>query len=115
MARFSFQMLVTGAVISIISVTGLSAAPLIASPFIVNPRSAAAPFVQVDYHRHTNNRLPHRVSACTTRQAESKARRMGIRNAKAIEILNFIRVSGWKRGKRVAVVFARDRGCPIIT
>ena len=113
MASLSLKLLAVGAAISIGAILGANtsfAAPALASPIVVQNRNATSlPLIDVQYrygHR------PYRV--CTPGQAASKASRMGIRNARVVVNRNVVRVSGWKRGLRTAVVFGRAPGCPII-
>jgi hypothetical protein len=112
MASLSLKLLAVGAAISIGAILGANtsfAAPALASPIVIQHGTTSAPLVDVQYrygHR------PYRV--CTSGQAASKASRMGIRNARVVVNRNVVRVSGWKRGLRTAVVFARAPGCPII-
>ncbi|MEK1850774.1 MAG: antifreeze protein [Phyllobacterium sp.] len=116
MASLSLKLLAVGAAISIGAILGANtsnAAPLAASPAVVELGAASAPLVQVDY-RYGHYRPPYRPAACTPGQAASKASRMGIRDPRVSENRNVVRVSGWKRGLRTAVVFARAPGCPII-
>ncbi len=113
MARLSFKMLAVTATIglgSILDVNAASAAPITTSP------AEASPVVKVDYYRHGYYRPPYRPvpAACTPGQAASKASRMGIYNTRVAVDRNVVRVSGWKRGHRTAIVFARAPGCPTI-
>ena len=95
----------------------LGAGPSLAAPAapIAND-IAASPLVKVDYYRRDYYRPPHRPvpAACTPGQAENKANRMGLYNTRVVVNRNVVRVNGWKRGYRTAVVFARAPGCPII-
>jgi hypothetical protein len=58
---------------------------------------------------------PRRVRGCSTDRALDKAERMGIRRARIeSDGRRFVEVSGRRRGDRVLVVFANERGCPVI-
>jgi hypothetical protein len=114
MASLSLKLLAVGAAISIGAILGANtsnAAPLAASSAVVE--LGGAPLVQVDY-RYGPYRPPYRPAACMPGQAASKASRMGIRDPRVSVNRNVVRVSGWKRGLRTALVFARAPGCPII-
>ncbi|MBB3233546.1 antifreeze protein [Phyllobacterium endophyticum] len=112
MASLSLKLLAVGAAISIGAIIGANtsfAAPAIASPVIVQHGISSAPLVDVQY------RYGHRpYRACTPGQAANKASRLGIRNPRVVVRRNVVRVSGWKRGLRTSVVFARAPGCPIV-
>ncbi|MRG56747.1 hypothetical protein SAMN05428967_0341 [Phyllobacterium sp. YR620] len=110
----SFKTLAVTATIalgSIIGVNAASAAPIAAAPMT----DGASPLVKVDYYRRDYYRPPYRPApACTPGQAASKASRMGLYNTRVVVNRNVVRVAGWKRGYRTAVVFARAPGCPVV-
>jgi hypothetical protein len=116
MASLSLKLLAVGAAISIGAILGANtsnAAPVAAAPMVVEFGNTSAPVVQID-HRYGHYRPPYRPVVCTPRQAASKASRMGIRNPRVVVNRNVVRVAGWRRGLRTAVVFARAPGCPFI-
>jgi hypothetical protein len=52
---------------------------------------------------------------CAPGHALQKARGMGIRNARIVDVNHrTIRVAGHDRGGHVRAVFANDRGCPVV-
>jgi hypothetical protein len=56
-----------------------------------------------------------RRHSCSARRALNKAERMGVRRARIVDIgRHTIKVRGRKYNDRVTVVFARERGCPIL-
>lgn len=56
-----------------------------------------------------------RRSFCTPGRALDKAERMGLRRARIVHSSRrTVRVSGFKYGTRVTVVFGNERGCPIV-
>lgn len=56
-----------------------------------------------------------RRSSCSPDRALDKADRMGLDRARIVDIdRNTVRVSGRKFGNRITVVFANERGCPIL-
>lgn len=111
MARISVRMRVITAAVgfgSLFAIGAASAAPV--SPVIVETGHLSQA-VQVDHRR---GHWGPGYRACSPGQAASKARRMGLRNPRATVRRNVIRVTGWSRGHRSAIVFARARGCPVI-
>ena len=54
------------------------------------------------------------MRGCTVQRASAKARDMGIRHQTIFKSPHTLKVVGSKHGHRVAVTFARQRGCPII-
>ncbi len=52
---------------------------------------------------------------CAPGHALQKARGMGIRNARIVDVNHrVVRVAGRDRGGHVRAVFANDRGCPVV-
>ena len=52
---------------------------------------------------------------CSPERALDKAERMGLRRVRIVDMgRNTIKVAGRKYNDRVVVVFARERGCPVI-
>lgn len=52
---------------------------------------------------------------CSADRALDKAERMGLRRARIVDMgRHTIKVAGRKYNDRVVVVFARERGCPVI-
>jgi hypothetical protein len=66
--------------------------------------------------RHIYRPVPviRHVRFCSTDAAVHKARALGIRNIRAYGYHDHVVIKGHKRGHRVHVTFARQRGCPII-
>ena len=57
----------------------------------------------------------HAQSFCAPRHAVRKARHMGVRDAHIVRRApRRVAVRGWKHGHRGKVVFANERGCPVI-
>lgn len=53
--------------------------------------------------------------SCSPERAVNKAERMGLRRARLIDInRRTVKVAGRQYGDRVVVVFANERGCPIL-
>jgi hypothetical protein len=68
-----------------------------------------------DSWRHDDWRRDNWRRSCSSGQALDKARRMGLRRARVVDTgRHTIKVSGRKYNDRVTVIFARDRGCPIL-
>jgi hypothetical protein len=69
-----------------------------------------------DHGRDRHWRRDHdRRHSCSARRALNKAERMGVRRARIADIgRHTIKVRGRKYNDRVTVVFARERGCPIL-
>ncbi len=58
---------------------------------------------------------PDRRDVCSPRLAEDKASRMGLRRAQVVDVnRRVVVVAGINRGGRDRVVFANERGCPLI-
>lgn len=52
---------------------------------------------------------------CSPDRALDKAERMGLRRARIVDVnRNTVKVMGRQDGDRVVIVFANERGCPII-
>lgn len=71
----------------------------------------------VRYVRRDRDRSWHRDrrGMCSPNRALDKAERMGLRRARIVDAnRRTVRVAGFKYGTRVNVVFANDRGCPIV-
>jgi hypothetical protein len=54
------------------------------------------------------------MRGCTIERASQKARNMGIRNQRITQTDWSIKVRGTRHGHPTRVVFARERGCPVI-
>lgn len=54
------------------------------------------------------------IRGCTVERASQKARNMGIRNQRITKTDWTIKVRGTRHGYPARVVFARERGCPVI-
>jgi hypothetical protein len=54
------------------------------------------------------------LRGCTIERASQKARHMGIRNQRIVKTDWTIKVRGTRHGYPARVVFARERGCPVI-
>lgn len=53
--------------------------------------------------------------SCSPERAVNKAERMGVRRARLIDInRRTVKVAGRQYGDRVVIVFANERGCPIL-
>jgi hypothetical protein len=76
-----------------------------------------------DYRGHNNRHddrrggwnRDRRGSVCAPRQALDKARHMGIRNARVVDVdRRTVKVRGFKYGRPSGAIFANDRHCPLI-
>jgi len=66
-------------------------------------------------HYYRGHRRDYRWGRCSAERALDKADRMGIRRARIVDASRHsIKVRGRKFGDRVTVVFANERGCPIV-
>jgi hypothetical protein len=64
--------------------------------------------------RHDRDR-DWRRSSCSPDRALDKADRMGLDRARIVDVDRYtVKVSGRKFGNRITVVFANERGCPIM-
>jgi hypothetical protein len=64
--------------------------------------------------RH-HGRGPDRRAGCAPWHAEDKAARMGLRRARVVDMnRRVVVVSGFDRRGRDRIVFANQRGCPVI-
>lgn len=53
--------------------------------------------------------------SCSPERAVDKAERMGLRRARLIDInRRTVKVAGRQYGDRVVIVFANERGCPVL-
>jgi len=60
-------------------------------------------------------RREHRRRGCSPDRALDKAERMGVRRARIIDVgRRTVKVAGRQYGDRVVIVFANERGCPVI-
>ncbi|MER8529694.1 hypothetical protein [Mesorhizobium sp. M0814] len=65
------------------------------------------------YREHRRERNWRR--SCSPERAIDKAERMGLHRARIIDInRRTVKVAGRQYGDRVVIVFANERGCPII-
>jgi hypothetical protein len=65
------------------------------------------------YREHRRERNWRR--SCSPDRALDKAERMGLRRARIVDInRRTVKVAGRQYGDRVVIVFANERGCPII-
>lgn len=63
----------------------------------------------------TYRRADPAADRCSPALAEAKARRMGVRDARAYNVTpNVVRVRGQQKGTQVRLVFANERNCPFI-
>jgi hypothetical protein len=103
-------------VAALIALTGFSAAPTVAA--------ASGPEfgIQVQYresdrhrHHHRPGHRPDRRPGCSPWYAQEKARRMGLRRARVVDVSRrAVVVSGFDRRGRDRIIFANRRGCPVI-
>ncbi|WP_439272053.1 antifreeze protein [Pseudochrobactrum sp. HB0163] len=120
MSGFSFKALVISGFIGLAGVfsAGASAQASPAVSFSVSGYSAGngTPVVQVN-HRYGHYNRPHyrpyRYS-CTPHQALAKASRMGLRRSYMRSNRSTIRVTGYRYGRPVTLIFGKARGCPIL-
>lgn len=73
-------------------------------------------FYASDRHNGYRHHRRHRNwDRCTPGRALDKAERMGLRRTRVVDVgRRTVKVSGRKYNNRVTVVFANERGCPII-
>jgi len=65
------------------------------------------------YRDHRHERDWRR--SCSPERALDKAERMGLYRARIVDVnRSTVKVAGRQRGDRVVIVFANDRGCPVI-
>lgn len=123
MSGFSIKAAVVSGLLGLACAFTAGASAQAASPVAtvaVGSHGAAmgAPVMQVNHRQgHYNNRPQYRPNnrfSCSPRDAASKASRMGIRNTRVSSNRNTIRVSGFRHGRPVTVVFGQARGCPIL-
>ncbi|PTE07039.1 hypothetical protein [Mesorhizobium helmanticense] len=68
-----------------------------------------------DGYRREHRRDRDWRRSCSPERAVNKAERMGLRRARLIDInRRTVKVAGRQYGDRVVVVFANERGCPIL-
>jgi hypothetical protein len=100
--------------------TGLAA--LIAVSGIVAPMAAASAadnglVIQAQYRGddHRGRGGPRHRDVCSPGLAEEKASRMGLRRARVVDVnRRVVVVSGFDRRGPDRMVFANERGCPVI-
>ncbi|MBX8811628.1 antifreeze protein [Pseudochrobactrum algeriensis] len=120
MSGFSMKAAIVSGLIGLAGVFSAGASAQAASPAVSLAVSGVATtgarLVQVN-HRHGHyNRPQYRPNrySCTPRNAVSKASRMGIRGMRVHSNRSTIRVSGYRHGRPVSVLFGKARGCPIL-
>ena len=104
------SMIVKAGVAALIALTGLSAtAPTAAA---AGPEFA----IQVQYRdRDRDWRPDRRPRGCSPWLAEEKASRMGLRRARVVDAgRRVVIVAGFGRRGPDRIVFANERGCPVI-
>lgn len=120
MSGFSMKAAIVSGLIGLAGVFSAGASAQAATPVVslaVSGTSAGAPVVQVNHrYGHYNNRPQYHQNryACSPRDAASKASRMGIRGTRIHSTRSTIRVSGYRHGRPVSVLFGKARGCPIL-
>ncbi|CCV08652.1 conserved exported hypothetical protein [Mesorhizobium metallidurans STM 2683] len=68
-----------------------------------------------DGYRREHRRDRDWRRACSPERAVNKAERMGLRRARLVDInRRTVKVAGRQYGDRVVIVFANERGCPIL-
>lgn len=66
-------------------------------------------------HRRGDERRDDWRRGCSPDRALDKAERMGVHRARIIDVnRRTVKVMGRQDGDRVVIVFANDRGCPVI-
>lgn len=120
MSGFSMKAAIVSGLIGLAGVFTAGASAQAAAPVVsigVSGTAAGAPVVQINHrHGHYNNRPQYRPGryACSPRNAAFKASRMGIRGTRIHSNRSTIRVSGYRHGRPVSVLFGKARGCPIL-
>jgi hypothetical protein len=67
------------------------------------------------YYRREHRRDRDWRRSCSPERAVNKAERMGLHRARLIDInRRTVKVAGRQYGDRVVIVFANERGCPIL-
>jgi hypothetical protein len=97
---------------AIVSLTGLS----VTAPTAAASEPGFGVYVQYrDGHRGREGRSHHRRPGCAPWLAEEKARGMGLRRARVVDVSRrTVTVVGRDHYGRDRVVFANARGCPVI-
>ncbi len=104
-------------IIAKVGLAALMAVSGLAAPLSTASASDRDMRVLVQYRddRGWNGPRHHRRDVCSPRLAEDKASRMGLRRAQVVDInRRVVVVSGFDRRGRDRVVFANERGCPLI-
>lgn len=115
MSHFSLKSLAITAAIGLGVVFSAGAAANAASvvPAVSIMSDSGTKLVQVDHRWGHHGYRPMR-RACSAAQAARKAERMGFRRVSVMERRDTVRVTGWRKGFRSSVLFARAPGCPVI-
>ncbi len=109
MSAVSFKSIAVAAglgLAALFSAAAANAAPMSAPVAGVAAHDAV---VNVDYRPHMR-----RGPACSPRDAEFKASRMGVRNPRAVMRGRTIEVRGFRGGHPTRILFANSRGCPAL-
>lgn len=112
-----FNRIIKGAVVAALLIVGgagglaaTAAGSAPAAAQTIEFRFGHGPIVR---HRHGPPRYGR--DFCDPRHAVGKARRMGVHRAHVVRhARNRVAVRGFRYGHRVRVVFANERGCPVI-
>lgn len=68
-----------------------------------------------DGYRREHRRDRDWRRSCSPERAVNKAERMGLRRARLIDVnRRTVKVAGRQYGDRVVIVFANERGCPVL-
>lgn len=114
-----FNTIKTAALSALVALGTLAAVPAHADSIYLgfgnNDDSRAGVYVGDDYRYRERHRERDWRRSCSPNRALGKAERMGLRRARIVDISRrTVKVAGRQYGDRVVVVFANERGCPII-
>jgi hypothetical protein len=113
-----FNTIKTAALSGLVALGTLAAVPAHADSIYLgfgNNDSRAGVYVGDDYRYRERHRERDWRRSCSPNRALGKAERMGLRRARIVDISRrTVKVAGRQYGDRVVVVFANERGCPII-
>ena len=115
-----FNKIKTAALSALVGLGTLAAMPAHADNLYLgfgnNDDARVGVYVGEDGYRHRrDDRRDEWRRGCSPERALGKAERMGLRRARIIDVnRRTVKVMGRQHGDRIVVVFANERGCPVI-